>query len=196
MSLRRIVLLWAFLLPALSFSQGFVGGVSLGLSASQIDGDKMSGYKKPGLIAGVFVLRKLSDNYGFQLGLQYIGKGAQQNIDLDAGIRESRKTHLDYLEAPVLYNYYYKKFKFDCGLSANYLINSSMEINGYEIPEKQYDMNSIDFDLKAGVNYFVSQKLLVNLRFSYSIFPFLKSSSDIGNRWYNNTIEISGNYIF
>ena len=49
-----------------SFSQGFGGGLHVGLNASQIDGDAVSGFNKAGLSIGAFVNYEIGDNIFLQ----------------------------------------------------------------------------------------------------------------------------------
>ncbi|NPA44224.1 MAG: hypothetical protein GXO49_01690, partial [Chlorobi bacterium] len=64
----------------LSFSQNFSGGILLGVSGNQIDGDVQSGYKKGGLIIGAFVMKPLSKNSNLKIESYYIGKGAVKTV--------------------------------------------------------------------------------------------------------------------
>ena len=44
-----------------AYSQAFSGGVSAGFVASQLDGDNLGGYHKPGVRAGGWVNTRLGD---------------------------------------------------------------------------------------------------------------------------------------
>jgi len=56
--------------------QNFEGGVLLGLTASQIDGDNYRGYNKVGLQGGGWVRRMFTYTVGGQMELRYVQKGA------------------------------------------------------------------------------------------------------------------------
>ena len=83
----------------------FSGGLLLGISASQVDGDDQYRYKKPGLVFGAYVSRALTKNGSLKIETYYIGKGAVLNKDYPDGTTiQVFNTSLHYVEMPFLFN--------------------------------------------------------------------------------------------
>jgi len=59
-----------------AYSQSFQGGVLAGLNASQVDGDSYSGYHKPGIVAGAYVLTNLSRTVFSGMEIKFAQKAA------------------------------------------------------------------------------------------------------------------------
>lgn len=206
-------------------SQGFKGGLMAGLTASQVDGDNMSGYNKFGFQGGVFVKTHfnpgnasaltfqytgkagdttdvvLKPRWALQLGLKYAAKGAANRFDPDNPA--IRQNILHYVEFPVLMNYYYHdKWFFEGGLIPGYLTKSISKVPGSTSANSR-DYNKFDLAGALGVNYFISPQLWLNMRFSYSLFPFYKTQAFSNCRpayasgcFFNNVIRFGLYYQF
>lgn len=190
--MKKIFLI-ILLLSAVSFSpaQSFYGGITMGVSGSQIDGDEQSGYNKAGLLAGVFVGRDLAPNIALNIEMYYVGKGALMNTKYpDGTVSQEFKTHLNYIEMPVLAEWkVHEKFSVSGGLASAFLISSKLYYLQSLIPETQYSMKDFDFSPMAKVDFHFSERLNINLRFSYSV---LTIRNDFG--WYNNNLSIAARY--
>ena len=90
------ILFTLIIIPARS--QAFFGGVALGGTTSQIDGDHNNGFHKIGFTAGAFVGLELSDIFEAQFEIKYIQKGSRSSADdpYQFTIR------LDYIELPLI----------------------------------------------------------------------------------------------
>ena len=171
-------ILICFLLPLSISAQTFTGGLLAGISSCQVDGDQNAGYEKVGFWGGAFVRNKFSEYSGIQLGVHYIGKGSKRNANPEAGDYTSFRNHLDYIEIPVLYNFYLKKrFIFEGGLGFGYLFRSKLDDESGTIPEEQYQFNDMDYNVQFGFNYLITKHLFINIRFSYSILPIADDPS-------------------
>lgn len=164
-----LLFLIATIIVNTSYSQQFKGGLLLGITGCQIDGDNFGGYNKPGITAGMFVKRDISYKWGYQAELKYIIKGAAK-ITTGADPSVFRKT-IHYLEIPILALYRISKVTgLETGLAAAYMGYASHNFgNGIEDATstvKRYDINYI-----AGVSYIYSERLLFNLKFCYSLVP-------------------------
>ena len=62
--------------PAVVFSQGFKAGFTLGIAATQVDGDTYGGFDKAGPVAGVWVGRNLGNSWLGRMELRYAQKGS------------------------------------------------------------------------------------------------------------------------
>jgi len=94
-----------------------------GVSPAQVHGDAYSGYHKLGGMGGIGIESVFSEKTSANLSFLFIQKGAQKNQNLSKGDLTAYYLNLNYLEIPILFTYTQKKFLFDIGLSAAYLIN-------------------------------------------------------------------------
>ncbi len=167
--MRLLLVITIFILSCtLVCGQRFMGSASIGISASQIDGDESSGYNKLGLRAGVNVEIFFGNPVGIKSGVFYVGRGAKESGD-DNNIG-SFKTHLDYIEIPLLLKYVMKnKIYLEGGASLAYLLRAKREVNGYEISSNLYSFQDTDLSLLAGIGYKFSEKFSTGLLLSYSV---------------------------
>src|SRR5690606_3693125 len=62
----------------------FYGGISMGGTFSQLDGDNFAGYRKIGLTGGAIVYAELAKKFAMSLELLYTQKGAVSNMEKNA----------------------------------------------------------------------------------------------------------------
>ena len=172
--IKNIAISLLLSLPLITIGQGFTPGVFLGILGSQVDGDRLSGYNKPGAYLGLLMKHKLTEKTLLQTEIEFIQKGSRQVIQPDQGIYYSYKIKLNYIEVPILYQYIFKeKYIPEAGLGFAYLINSEEVNNGLSYtpdpPFKKYELSGI-----IGLNYKLTDKININLRYSYSIIPIRK----------------------
>ena len=79
-------------------SQAFFGGIAIGGTTSQIDGDHNNGFHKIGFTGGFFVGLELSDIFETQFEIKYIQKGAKSSAEDPYQF----KIHLEYVELPLV----------------------------------------------------------------------------------------------
>lgn len=202
-----------FLLTAFSqeVKQTFRPVFSIGMVASQVDGDTYSGYHKIGYFFGLGVNRQLTQKLEIEFGITFLQKGARKNYALDSASRNNPNNEfyllrLNYVEVPLFLRFKaFKKFKFEVGGAGAYLIRSYEESqNGY------YNGNTyknFDFSFLLGFGYQLKPNVFVNLRYEYSFVPFrdyYASSNGIyhgqfpyslfNTGLYNNLLILSFNY--
>jgi opacity protein-like surface antigen len=179
-------------------AQQFHGGLLVGITASQVDGDSHAGFNKVGLQGGVFVNTNLRNNFGAQLEIRYAGKGAS------SGDAEIYKLALHYIDLPIMFNYTFKKkVVFDLGLVPGYLFAKTGEWKD-DSPLEPTDIKKYDLATLIGVNYKLSKKILINLRYSYSLASIRNYDrfGSIGNLFsyrtgdYNNYLTLGLYYQF
>ena len=166
-------------------SQSFYGGIDLGITISQIDGDNDAGYHKIAPSGGVYVRNTfINSQWGLSAALLYKNKGSKGNSEDENGnIISSFSINLQYIELPIMLNYKIENivipnlidhnFKndlyFEFGLSYGYLIKSEKYFNKVTDPFKDFNKSEIAF--QAGIIIRLSQHLYFNYRYSYT-FPF------------------------
>lgn len=141
--------------------------VTAGVTPSQVHGDAYSGFRKLGGMGGVGVETVFSDKWSANLSFLFIQKGARKNQNAEKNDLTYYYLNMNYLEVPVQVMYQQKKFLFDAGLSAGYLVNY------YEGSEAgnltgMYPFLKFEYSVKIGLGYAITPKWRVNLRSSNS----------------------------
>lgn len=190
---KLIVIIILILSTQVNYAQYFNGGLILGVSGSQVDGDEQSGYKKAGIMGGVYVKRILKNRFSILSELYYTGKGAVLNeYYTDGSSMQVFKISLHYIEIPVLADFKIsEKFSVSAGIAPSYLISAKLFRNGYEIDTNSYIMKNFDFSPMGQVDFYVTDHLSANIKFSYSAVSIRQD-----NVWFNNNLNISLRYKF
>jgi hypothetical protein len=149
--------------------QNFGGGIILGLSTSQVDGDNLGGFNKVGLLVGAFANTSISELLSFQMEMTFIQKGSDNPNMNDYPHQPDISS--SYIEIPLLLQYHQSnKLKIEGGLLSAYLIDGYYN-NNYG--KMEYDNTppfiKYDFGLLLGIDYKFSNKLSLNTRLSNSI---------------------------
>lgn len=204
---KKILLLLLF--PMILFCQEGNNSFNLlltaGVTPSQVHGDSYSGFNKLGGMAGIGIERVFSEKASMSLSFLFIQKGARKNQNIEKNDYTAYYLRMNYLEIPLLVTYTQKKFIFDVGLSAGYLINyyEADQINNYT---GQYPFRKYEFSVKAGLGYNITPKLFANLRTSNSFITtrpnYIKQSIYYNNiiartfnkGYYNNILEFALTY--
>lgn len=197
----KILFFFFFLYSFNAYTQSFKAGFQLGMTATQVDGDKSAGYNKPGFFGGIFVNRPLENNKAWQLEMNFIQKGSRINVDPNSANPQTYLMRLNYLEVPVLFQKKIKKnFGFEAGGSAGYLISAKEYDMGYLMDEsalptfRKFEISGI-----AGMTYILTSKLIFHFRFQYSltsIRPYDDSYVYMDGGQYNNVLCMSLLYKF
>lgn len=169
-----------------SFAQSFIAEVSVGLSASQINGDELSGFNKPGLVGGAGVAFPFHENWMIKSELFFIQKGSKSTAK-DPFFLIWRSS---YLEIPFVISFNFaERFYAEGGVAGDILINSKVDGGGgfYDVTDQMRTFNPVTI---FGFGYALSEKLIFKARHSYSITSFSRYSGK-----YNNTIAVYLSYI-
>ncbi len=189
-SVLRFFIFIFFLIPFSFLAQEKKNAFNLlltaGVSPSQVHGDAYSGYNKLGGMGGIGVESVFSDKASMNLSFIFIQKGAQKNQKPDKGDLTAYYLNLNYLEVPVLFTYTQKKFLFDIGVSAAYLINY-YEADQNMVFTGVYPFDKFDYSVKIGLGYNINKKWFVNFRSSNS-FITTRPNRTKQAIYYNNII--------
>ncbi len=174
-----IFLLSGFLLNA----QEFYGGITAGMTASQVAGDVCSGYDKAGLYAGVYANLKVSKKSVFQLEIDYIQKGSRL-VPKEENDYQSYKLYLQYIDVPVLYKYIIsKRFTVEIGPVYGVFIKKYEEANfSNEVAGKPFNIHNLS--VVVGMYYYITENFMFNLRSSNSVIPIREHTSG-ATRFFN-----------
>ena len=173
--MRQIwTLFFILILPTVVISQSFKAGFQFGVSATQVDGDNLTGYNKAGLYGGGYVNHPVGNKDNIQMEISFIQKGSRKNAKPSDGIYDSYLMRLNYVEVPLLYIHNFRKyFAVQAGFSTAYLI-SSTEKDNYGTFDNSSSVPSFrNFELAGmvGMSIRFKEKWDFVFRFSYSLIP-------------------------
>ena len=191
-------------LPNLGFTQSkklpLQGGILVGITGAQIDGDRLSGYNKPGLFIGGSILGGLTNKYSLEFQISFSQKGARSSN------QEFEKTG-----RRIIFKYNYIEFPINCryqfssngcigaGVAANVFVNRASDAGenlGFD-DLTDAEMKRINLSGQLLAEYKITDNLNIGGRFSYSLMPvnkLLNSQSTsqyllgYGDGLFNNTL--------
>ena len=176
-------------------AQNFGGGVILGLSTSQVSGDMLGGFNKIGLLAGAYTNLKAKENISFQFEITYIQKGSRNPNIHKYKIDEIT---LSYVEVPMSINLQQSEnLGIELGVLPALILSSAMNDYYSEINFSP-DFEKYDFGIFAGINYHLTDNIILNTRISNSIIPIRPHASGATNGWnkgqYNTVLSFAIHY--
>lgn len=190
----------------------FDGGLVLGTTFSQIDGDNFKGYHKVGITGGGIVYAKLAPMFAPSIELLYIQKGSKSNVAKFSGSNvyfiQDYGIDLNYAEMSVLLNYYNssRQSHFGGGVSYSQLISGNeYATTKPTLPDSLsgnlsdvYEFRKYDINIILSGSLHVYKGLFVNLRFQYSALPIRKDIFPYFGRveQYNNSFVLRAMYLF
>ena len=181
-----------------SFSQNFKGGVIAGVSTSQVSGDALGGFHKAGLYLGGFTQLPISPISNIKMEMNYIPKGSNNPKMFENNIPDISTS---YIEVPISVNYFQNEItSFEVGIQTAFLLNFS-DNNGYgPIPNDQsIAFNKVDLGAFIGMNYHLTDNILLNSRISNSILPVRPHASGaiyrLNRGQYNSVLSFTLHYI-
>lgn len=194
---RFYLVVFLLVIPGIfAFSQRFEGGVMGGLNASQVDGDTYSGYNKPGIVGGVYVLNNFSRTVFAGMELKFTQKGSRKNPDPKSNDDNSIYTmRLNYAEIPVYLGIRTSdRIAVLAGLSAGYLIKGTeFDIDGKFVEQNQHPFNTTDVQGFLGFRFQMTDRLFIDLRGAYSVLPIRDKPGEILSYWkgsqFNNLLS-------
>ena len=225
MSGRKIValILFSFLIGASieSFSQRFLGALSLGMNLSQVDGDEEYGFKKVGLNVGPAVILPLGKNkkWSITMELLYSQIGSREkskyaavdSISDTTGYYDGYRLNLNYLQIPLIVHFTDKRIiSGGAGFCYGQLVGVSEyeDYNDYrgwvKTPTSlSGPYSKSDFQVLADVKIRLWKKLWFNARYSYSMVPIRTrvfenplTHETWTRKQYNYVITIRLTYVF
>ena len=188
-------------------AQNFGGGLILGLSTSQVAGDKLAGFHKAGLLLGVFANKSISELLSFQMEMTYIQKGSNNPNMNNSEHKNYPKVDISssYIEIPLLLQYHQSNIlKIEGGFLSAFLIDGYYNNLDGEMENEIDPFIKYDFGLLLGIDYRFSNKLSLNTRLSNSILPVGAEDYDYPNWWkwtnrkgkYNSVLSFALHYNF
>ena len=183
-------------------AQSFGGGIIAGASTSQVAGDMLGGFNKIGLLAGAYTNLKIKENLKLQFEIIYIEKGSRNPNMHESNHPNYQKIEitLSYIEMPLTINLQQKEnLGVELGIIPAFNISATLN-SAYEknisVPNPQY--KKYDLGVCAGINYHITDNIILNTRISNSIIPIRPHNSGATNGWnkgqYNTVLSFAIHY--
>jgi opacity protein-like surface antigen len=188
-------------------SQTFHGGILAGFTASQIDGDSYAGYNKTGLQGGIFISTSLTTFINGRFEIKYASRGARNSASDDN--TGAYRLGLQYIDLPIVVAARIKQLgSIELGVVPGYLFAIRGEKDdGVLTEEDKATYHKFDLGTIVGANFNISEKIFLNLRYSYSIFS-IRDLESAGSYYswfgklfghskgdFNNYLSLSINYL-
>ncbi len=186
-------LLFLITLAVLVKAQRFEGGVVVGLSGSQVDGDGYGGYKKAGIYSGLWVRMPIAERLDIQAELAFSQKGSKRLPDKNGNIHYLLK--LNYVDFPLSVRYNISdKIGIESGFNAGFFAGAKEYLN-YE-PIDYGDFHKVELAFLLGLYWNMYDNISIGVRNSNSILSIRKTKPngsvkrifDTGQ--YNNVLTI------
>lgn len=200
--------LW-ILVPEVTDAQRILGGISVGMNLTQVDGDEYYGFHKVGLNVGPMVIVPFGKNkkWSVSMELLYSQKGSHHGGSTDTTTYNFK---LDYLEIPVLVHFTDKKIiSGGVGFSYGQLVNQKEVFNNQPIDTSYYvqpitGLSRSDISLIADLQIRLWNRLWADLRYQYTVVRLrevqVTDPTNIANTWtrnqFNNVISIRLTWVF
>jgi len=204
-----IVCSLGILFPLITDAQRILGGISVGMNLTQLDGDEYYGFHKIGLNAGPMVILPFGKNkkWSVSMELLYSQKGSHHGGNTDSTTYNFK---LDYLEIPVLVHFTDKKIiSGGVGFSYGQLVNQKETFNNQPIDTSYYvqpitGLSKSDISVIADLQIRLWNRLWANLRYQYTIVSLrevqVTDPTNRANTWtrnqFNNVITIRLTWVF
>lgn len=190
-------------------AQKIKGALIGGFNLTQVDGDEIYGYNKPGLNLGASAIIPFNDFLQLSLENIYNQKGSYQGpqYSLDSLTGEYR-LNLDYLEVPVLIHYNDKdKLIFGLGVSWGRLVNVKEWEHGRRVESTGLNTGTYkrdDWNVLVDFRFRAYKRFWADFRYAYSMakirsreFVFLPPATGSEFRdQFNNVLTFRVIYIF
>ena len=183
-----------------SYAQRFEGGVLGGFNASQVEGDHISGYHKPGVLFGGYVQTDISRSAFVGAELKYSQKGSRKNPDSEEEDQEKYIMRLGYVDMPAYIGVRTGEMvSIFGGISAGYLVHGTEYDNYGELADiAQRPFNTFDFQAFLGIRVSLTERISIDLRGAYSFLPTRELPGESVIYWqgdeFNNVLSTAIHY--
>lgn len=172
--MKKIMMIAAMMVAVLSANaQNEVGQVTLkpmvGLnlaSLTKADDSKI----RVGLAAGVEAEYGVAENFGITAGLIYSMQGVKGKDEI-SGVKVDETIKLDYINIPILANYYVTKgLAIKAGIQPAFKVNAKLkaEAGGVTAEEKIDNAKGFDFSIPVGISY-EYESFVLDARYNFGL---------------------------
>lgn len=187
-----------------SAQQRFKAGVIFGLNAAQIRGDDVGGYNRLGLQGGLRAIAALEEKMNLSFELLYSQRGSYNKYGSPKCPNGDLSIFLQYIEVPILFSYKewfqeedgYYRLQASAGITYSRLLSASSEGSCHDDLTAKFNTN--DYGFTGGLEYFLSPKLSVGVRWSKSFnLLYNKDKNDPGRSSLRGYfLSFRGAYVF
>lgn len=178
--MKKIMFIVAMAVMAVAAkAQNAVGEITLkpmvGMTIANItdsDGDS-----KIGVAAGLEAEFGVADKFGVTVGAVYSMQGTKSAASV-SGYNASAKINLDYINIPILANYYLAPgFAIKAGIQPGFKVNSELKVKsgGTEIKQDFDGVESVDFSIPVGLSYEFSD-FVIDARYNWGLTKIVDGS--------------------
>ncbi|MDB5255671.1 MAG: hypothetical protein JWM14_366 [Chitinophagaceae bacterium] len=180
--LKVILITCALLLCYEVQAQSFKGIITGGANACQIDGDKLSGFHKPGYMLGLGVERSIYKRWSVLLGIEFMEKGSRTSPK-DSVLYFKWK--MQYIDIPLVLSFEaHQRFRFQLGITPSLLVNEKIDVgNGYQTPAFKDDL--LNVLIAPAVEFFPMDNVSLVMRYQYSLVRFNSQVSNTTPKFHN-----------
>jgi hypothetical protein len=172
--LKNLAFTFVFILLSASVTLGqkriFHAGLLGGISFAQVENDGLAHFSKLGFYGGGFISTDFTEIWEGEIGFTYVMKGSRENFSSNASFDGYVMT-LGYIEFPFVAKVRANNWAFEFGLSFGLLVNSNESNIQQSDAFSSAPFQPFEFAGLVGVNYQFTEKVGLDLRGSYSIFP-------------------------
>lgn len=208
--MKKFFISLIIVLPLLGFgklqAQSFNGGLIVGPTFCQVDGDSYYGFHQLGFTAGAYVNLPLVDQLSAQMELKYSLLGAHSS---DKEVREygylPYSLRLHYAEIPLMLQYNLSNFRvggrpldfitLEAGASVDVRLRATEDVDAdYQVTTSRW--NLLSATANAGVHFAFNDHFGLGARFMYSAAPcrFTGNPGWFFNQYYNKVIQFTLTY--
>lgn len=186
--MKKMMMIAAMMIAAVSANaQNEVGQLTLqpkaGINISSITGDGEGKKAKVGLVAGVEAEYGISENFGIDFGVLYSMEGCRFKED---GMDKSLKYNLDYINIPILAQYYpIKGLAIKAGIQPAFNVRHKASYDG-ETADLD-GIKSFNFSIPVGLSYEYASFVL-DARYNIGITKLVKDADQGRNSTFSITI--------
>ena len=155
-------------------AQTFKSGIIAGFNVSQISGDDLGGYDKPGPVVGLFLNKEVNQKWQTELQMIYIQKGSRKYPDIKNGDNTRYSLNLNYIEVPILLKYKVKRFLVVGGISNGVLFKQYVANEFGEFPSNTTATQSFhkwELSYNIGISYMFDKRFEIDFKINHSLMP-------------------------
>lgn len=164
---KRFLLIGLLLLSGWVEAQSFSGGLTVGLTSNQVDGDGLGGFDHTGAQFGFYTRRDLSEHWSAQLDLIYLWKGAREPL---SDTSNNYRADLHTISLPLLAQYHTGKWRFEAGFALDFTV-LTREQDLYGDFESDPAYRRFAMSGAIGLYYHLTPSFAINSRFYYGFTP-------------------------
>lgn len=181
------------------FGQRFEGGILAGFNASQVEGDNLTGYHKPGILAGAYVQTDIAPAVFTGMEIKFSQKGSRKKIKPKDPDPQKYIMRLNYVDVPLFIGFRAnERGTVLGGVSLGYLI-SGKEFDEYGefVEEDRNEFNSFDLQPFIGFQFDLLDNIKLDLRGALSVLPIREHPGEDAttsywlNNQFNNVISLA-----